>query len=159
VGYTGIVALKDRGSAGLDASLSAGTLFNYSSGALQLSSTAYATVPALSLGQATKMFVTGGTVQNGFSVQANVNLPSPLPSSPVTVFSLGNDATGATGAAIRVQYNTTTYVLTYGTSPPYKTFPWTATNGNALPSISAGSNAHLLVRCFPNMVKCVLGNF
>jgi hypothetical protein len=160
-GYAGVVQLQDRGTLGLTGTLSSGAVYSEATGRLNLVGSNYATFPAITLGLPTHATLAGALIQNGFSVLADVVAPTPLPATQVTVFSMGNDATGATGAVLRVTLNGSTYELFYGLAGAsgLKSFPLTATNGVALPAVTAGSTAKLLVRCFPGMSLCVLTSY
>jgi hypothetical protein len=158
-GYTGVVTLKDRGTLGLDATLGGTSSYSEATGLLSMGSSGFVTIPAVTLGLKTAAVLGGPQIQNGFSIILNVTAPSPLPSTPLTVASFGNDASGASGATIRVTLTETQYALHYGTLPSLRTFNWTSTNGTPLPTVVAGGDARMLVRCLPGMTLCVLGNY
>ena len=155
VGYQPI-ALMDRGPSGANGVLS-GATYLFNTGEINFAGNAFATLPAVTLGIPTR--TTTGLVQNGFSLVVTAVAPSPLPTSAATVLSLGNNLAGTSGAALRLVLTGTLYSLEYGYLPTLSYFPWTSTNGQALPTVTAGSTARLLVRCTPNLVFCSLGNF
>jgi hypothetical protein len=160
-GYAGVVQLQDRGTLGLAGTLSSGAVYTEATGRLSVAGSNYVAFPAITLGLPTHATLGGALIQNGFSVLADVVAPTPLPATQVTVFSMGNDATGATGAVLRVTLLGSNYELFYGLagSTSLKSFPLTATNGVPLPAVTAGSTAKLLVRCFPGMSLCVLTSY
>lgn len=158
-GWTGPVTLKDRGTLGLDATLGGPSGYAEATGLLSMGTTGFVTIPAMTLGLKTAAVLGGAPIQNGFSILLNVTAPTPLPSAPVTVASFGNDATGASGATLRVTLTEAQYALHYGTLPSLRTFNWVSTNGTPLPSVVAGGDARMLVRCMPGMTLCVLGNY
>ena len=155
VGYQPIT-LMDRGPSGANGVLSGATYF-FNTGELSFAGDAFATLPSVTLGMPTR--TTTGLVQNGFSLVVTAVAPSPLPTSAATVLSLGNNLAGTSGATLRLVLTGTNYELEYGFLPTLSTFPWTSTNGQALPTVTAGSTARLLVRCSPNLVFCSLGNY
>jgi hypothetical protein len=157
VGYEPIT-LMDRGTAGANGVLT-GATYTFATGELSFAGNGYATLPATTLGVATRTTPTGAAIQNGFSIVISAVAPSPLPSTPATVLSLGSNPTGASGPALRVVLTGSQYTLQYGWLPSVASFPWTSTNGQSLPAVTAGSVARLLVRCKPNLIYCVLGNF
>jgi hypothetical protein len=137
----------------------ASALFTENTGLLSFPSSSYASLPSYTLGGAQN--VGGVSIQNGFSVMASVLTPSPLSSSNQLVWSMGGDATGATGAVLRVYLSASGfYELQYSSSgvSGLKTFPWTAQNGTALKP-SAGALARLLTRCTPGMIACMLNTY
>jgi len=144
-GYSGVVSLKDRGNAGADATLSGTATYSEASGLLSLGGAGYSSLPSTTLGSAGS---------NGFSVLLSIVSPSTLPSSAQTVFSYGNDVTGANGAALRVTLQGSQFALSYGLTgnSNMKTFTSSAV-------AVAGAASNVLVRCFPNMVFCMLGSF
>ena len=158
-GYTGVVTLKDRGTLGLDATLGGTSSYSEATSLLSMGTTGFVTIPAVTLGLKTAAVLGGPQIQNGFSIILNVTAPSPLPSTPLTVASFGNDASGASGATIRVTLTESQYALHYGTLPSLRTFNWTSTNGTPLPTVVAGGDARMLVRCLPGMTLCILGNY
>jgi hypothetical protein len=160
-GYTGVVTLMDRGAGGYNGVLSPGATYTEATGVLSVSGSSFATLPAQTLGAATRSTPNGAPIQNGFSVLLEVQAPATLPGSAVTVFSMGADAAGASGSTVRVTLQGPLYTLSYGTSgnSGLKTFNWLSTNGVTLASVTAGSIARLLVRCYPGLTLCVLGNY
>jgi hypothetical protein len=151
----------DRGAGGYNGVLSSGATYTDATGVLSVSGNNFASLPAQSLGVATRSTPNGAPIQNGFSILLEVEAPATLPSSAVTVFSMGGDATGASGSTVRVTLQGSQYTLSYGTTgnSGLKTFPWTSTNGVALATVTAGGIAHLLVRCYPGLTLCVFGNY
>ena len=160
-GWTGPVTLKDRGTLGLDATLGGTASYSKTTALLSMGSAGFVSIPSITLGLKTAAVLGGPAIQDGFSILLNVTAPTPLPTSAQTVFAFGNDVSGASGATMRVTLLGSQYTLYYGTTgnTGLKTFPWTSTNGVALPSVTAGSVAKLLIRCFPGMTMCVLGNY